>query len=113
MIDEAIRLVQNRQRSQIAVIDDSQTVRKLFEMCLRREGYTVRSFANGVEALECYIAGEEAPQLVFLDVEMPRMDGYEVAQILSHRVGFERTAIVFVSQYSGRLQRLKGRLCGG
>jgi CheY-like chemotaxis protein len=65
----------------VLVIDDSATVRKIIEVCLKRAGYAVIGFPDGVEAIRWLATLQErCPQLVFLDIGMPRMDGYAVAQ---------------------------------
>ena len=97
----------------VLVIDDSATVRKILEVCLRRAGYEVISFSDGVEAIR-WLATLEAflPQLVFLDIEMPRMDGYAVAQYFKARPQYSHMVIVMLSARTGILDRLKGRLAG-
>jgi chemosensory pili system protein ChpA (sensor histidine kinase/response regulator) len=62
----------------ILVVDDSLTVRKITGRLLQREGYRVATAKDGVEALE--FMQEEVPAVLLLDIEMPRMDGFEVAR---------------------------------
>jgi chemosensory pili system protein ChpA (sensor histidine kinase/response regulator) len=62
----------------IMVVDDSLTVRKIASRFLQREGYRVCTARDGVEALE--MLEDEMPALMLLDIEMPRMDGYEVVR---------------------------------
>jgi twitching motility two-component system response regulator PilG len=97
----------------VLVIDDSATVRKILEVCLRRAGYEMISFPDGVEAIR-WLATPEAflPQLAFLDIEMPRMDGYAVAQYLKARPQYSHMVIAMLSGRTGILDRLKGRLAG-
>ncbi|HEY6406722.1 MAG TPA: response regulator [Ktedonobacteraceae bacterium] len=97
----------------VLVIDDSATVRKILEVCLKRAGYEVIGFRDGVEAIR-WLATPEArhPRLVFLDIQMPRMDGYAVAQYLKARHQLSDIVIVMLSGRAGILDRLKGRLAG-
>ncbi len=97
----------------IWIIDDSPTVRKIVETCLRREGFAVKSFGDGVEALR-WLASPEArlPGMIFLDIGLPKMDGYAVARALKAQPRFQETVIVMLSRYDGVLARLKGRLAG-
>lgn len=97
----------------VLAIDDSLTVRKIVETSLRREGFEVISFADGVEALR-WLNGPEgrSPDLVLLDVNMPGMDGYEVARQLKARLRRRGTAIVMLTRRDGVVDRLKGRLAG-
>jgi CheY-like chemotaxis protein len=64
------------ERATILVVDDDPGVREVLEMVLSDEGYRVASAGDGREAL-AYLAHEEAPDLVLLDIMMPVMDGYE------------------------------------
>jgi twitching motility two-component system response regulator PilG len=97
----------------VLVIDDSITVRKIVETCLRRRGLDVVSFADGVEALQ-WLNGPQgrSPDLVLLDVTMPRMDGYEVARHLNARLRRRGTVIVMLTRRDGVIDRIKGRLVG-
>jgi DNA-binding response OmpR family regulator len=98
----------------IMVIDDSPTVRKIIETCLRREEFDVRSFADGVEAMRWITNDSEArvPDLVLLDIGLPKMDGYEVARRLKAKPAFNNTIIIMLSKRDGVIDRLKGRLAG-
>ncbi len=97
----------------ILVVDDSLTVRKVVEVTLRRAGFDVLSFADGVTALR-WLRGPEAvmPALIYLDIGLPRMDGYEVARVLRGLPGLEHTAIIMLSARAGLLDCLKSRLVG-
>ncbi len=97
----------------IVVIDDSLTVRKILETCLRRAGYEVKSFPDGVEALRWFTKPEACvPALVLVDLGLPRLDGYDVIRLLKARPGFEQTVLVILSRRDGVLDRIKGRLAG-
>jgi twitching motility two-component system response regulator PilG len=97
----------------IMVIDDSTTVRNIIATTLQREGYDVVSFPDGVEAMR-RIAQPHArtPDLVFLDITLPKMDGYEVARRLKSIPRFSNTVIVMLSRHDGVINRLKARLAG-
>lgn len=96
------------------VIDDSPTVRKIIETCLGREGFDVRSFVDGVEAMRWITNDAEArvPDLVLLDIGLPKMDGYEVARLFKAKSMFNNTIIIMLSRRDGVIDRLKGRLAG-
>lgn len=98
----------------VAIIDDSPTVRKIIETCLKRENYQVIAFNDGIEALRWYVENKQAPipALVFLDIEMPKMDGYQVARYLKARATFANTTIIMISRRNGVIDRLKARLSG-
>ncbi len=97
----------------VMVIDDSLVIRKILETCLRRAGYDIRSFPDGVEAL-CWLNTTEAriPDLVVVDLGLPRLDGYQVIQQIKARPALARTKLVILSRRDGVLDRLKGRLVG-
>ncbi len=98
----------------IMVIDDSPTVRKIIETCLRREDFDVRSFTDGVEAMRWITNDPEAriPDLVLLDINLPKMDGYEVARRFKTKPIFNNTIIIMLSRRDSVIDRLKGRLAG-
>ena len=97
----------------VMVIDDSPTVRKIVETCLRREGFTVVAFADGVEAMQSLTHPQaRIPDLVVLDIALPKMDGYEVARRLKTKPQFNKTIIIMLSRRDGLIDRLKGRLAG-
>jgi twitching motility two-component system response regulator PilG len=97
----------------VMVIDDSATVRKIIETCLRREGFVVEGYADGVEAMKALTSTQaRIPDLVLLDINLPKMDGYEVARKFKTKPQFNNTVIVMLSRRDGVIDRLKGRLAG-
>ncbi len=96
------------------VIDDSPTVRKILEVSLRREGLEVVSYPDGVEAFRAITTGQldRLPDLLFLDIELPRMNGFEVARHLRAKPQWNQTAIVVLSRRDGIIDQLKARLAG-
>jgi twitching motility two-component system response regulator PilG len=97
----------------IMVIDDSTTVRKIIETCLGRQGFQVLGFPDGIEAMRWLMGPtSRVPDLVLLDIGLPKMDGYEVARRLKTKPQFSDTVIVMLSRRDGMIDRLKGRLAG-
>lgn len=99
----------------VMIIDDSTTVRKIIETCLSRQGFEVQGFSDGVEAIRWLTQTEtkvRVPDLVILDVDLPKMDGYEVARRLKTKPQFGNTIIVMLSRHDGMIDKLKGRLVG-
>lgn len=95
------------------IIDDSLTVRKILEVTLRREGLEVLSFADGMEALRVLeLEPQLIPDLLFLDLALPGMDGITVLRLLRARSRFDAMVIVILSRRDGMLDRLKSRLAG-
>ena len=83
-------------KPRILVIDDEAAIRDSLRMILEYEGYEVLQAATGDEGIK--LVEREAPDLVFLDIKMPGMDGLEVLQKLRHLV--ETTPIVVVSGHA-------------
>lgn len=98
----------------VMVIDDSPTVRKIVEVSLRREGLEVVSFPDGIEALRAITNRQidHVPDLVVLDIDLPKMNGYEIARYLRSKPQWSRTVIVILSRHDGMIDRLKARLAG-
>jgi twitching motility two-component system response regulator PilG len=98
----------------IAIIDDSQTVQKIIEACLTRESYQVITFNDGITALRYFLKEHQVqiPDLVFLDIELPYMDGYQVVRYLKARPTLAHTIIVMISRHNGIADRLKAKLAG-
>jgi twitching motility two-component system response regulator PilG len=98
----------------VMVIDDSPTVRKIIEVNLRREGLDVVSYPDGIEALRAISTGQldRLPDLLFLDIELPRMNGFEVARHLRAKPQWNRTVIIMISRRESLIDRVKARLVG-
>jgi DNA-binding response OmpR family regulator len=97
----------------VLVIDDSLTVRKIMEVSLRREGFEVLSFPDGLQALDALTRGEiNVPDLILLDVGLPKMDGYQVARTLKQKNRFGNTVILMLSGRDSVIDKIKGRLAG-
>jgi CheY-like chemotaxis protein len=83
----------------IMVVDDSLTVRKIIEVTLRREDYEVVAVPDGVEALRYLLTeGARLPDLILLDLVMPRMDGFEFALKIKQRPQFKAIPLVVISR---------------
>lgn len=94
----------------ILVVDDSPTVRKLIAGKLEKSGHFVVSAVDGVDALEKL--AEISPDLVLLDITMPRMDGYEVCkEIRAGRFGKD-LPVVMISGKDGFFDKVRGRMAG-
>ena len=97
----------------VMIIDDSLTVRKIIETSLKREGFESVSYSDGIEALRALNEKRHRiPDLVILDIGLPKMDGYEVARHLKTKSQFGNTVIIMLSGRDGVIDRLKGRLAG-
>jgi CheY-like chemotaxis protein len=79
----------------ILIAEDELDIRNLIAFTLRFNGYEVTAAANGEEAVAA--AAQAAPDLILLDVRMPRMDGYEACRQIKLLPGLERVPVVFLS----------------
>ena len=98
----------------VMIVDDSPTVRKIIETSLRREGFESVSYSDGIEALRAITEQRmrHIPDLVILDIGLPKMDGYEFARRLKTKPQFNNTVIVMLTSRDRVIDRLKGRLAG-
>ena len=94
----------------VMVIDDSRTIRRTAETLLQKEGYQVISATDGFEALS--MIADNKPDLIFLDVMMPRLDGYQTCALLKHHQVFRHTPVVMLSSKDGLFDRARGRVVG-
>jgi len=94
----------------ILVVDDSVTVRKVTSRILRRQGYRVLTAKDGIEALKAM--QEEIPAVILLDIEMPRMDGFEVATRVRASQDLKHIPIVMITSRTGDKHRQRAMELG-
>ena len=92
------------------VVDDSVTMRKVTSRLLERQGYRVLMARDGVEALA--MLNESRPDVMLLDVEMPRMDGFELVSRIRHQSGLEDLPIIMITSRTGAKHRERARELG-
>ncbi len=89
------RLPVRQEEQYVLVVDDSPSVRRVVSNMLKNAGWEVQTARDGVEALE--VAGKRAPAAVLLDIEMPRMDGYELISTLRSQEQFRHLPLVVLT----------------
>ena len=94
----------------ILVIDDSNTVRQSAEMFLRQGGYEVFLAEDGFDALSK--VSDHQPDLIFCDILMPRLDGYQTCAIIKRNPHYENIPIVMLSSKDGVFDKARGRMVG-
>ena len=94
----------------VMVIDDSKTIRRTAETLLAREGAEVTTAVDGFEAL-AKIA-ETEPQIIFVDIMMPRLDGYQTCTLIKHNQRFRHTPVIMLSSKDGLFDKARGRIVG-
>ena len=92
------------------VVDDSVTVRKVTTRLLERQGYEVVTAKDGVDAIEKL--EEITPDIMLLDIEMPRMDGFEVATLVRHNERMSELPIIMITSRTGEKHRERAFLTG-
>ncbi|THB64632.1 MAG: response regulator [Gammaproteobacteria bacterium] len=92
------------------VIDDSKTIRRTAETLLRKEGCDVVTATDGFEAL-AKIADHQ-PGIIFIDIMMPRLDGYQTCALIKHNQMFKNTPVIMLSSKDGLFDRARGRIVG-
>lgn len=94
----------------ILVVDDSNTVRRSAEIFLKQSGYAVMVAEDGFDALAK--VNDYLPQLVFCDIVMPRLDGYQTCSIIKSNARFAGVPIVMLSSKDGVFDKARGRMAG-
>ena len=94
----------------VLVVDDSLTVRRASQRLLERHGYTVALARDGIEALERL--QQHCPAAVLLDIEMPRMDGFELLSALRDDVRFRALPVVMITSRIAERHRERATLLG-
>ncbi len=94
----------------VLVIDDSKTIRRTAETLLSKEGCTVYTAVDGFDAL-AKIA-DHHPDVIFVDIMMPRLDGYQTCSLIKHNKVFRNTPVIMLSSKDGLFDRARGRIVG-
>ena len=94
----------------ILVIDDSKTIRRTAETLLSKEGCTVFTAVDGFDALSKI--ADHKPDLIFVDIMMPRLDGYQTCSLIKHNRNFKDTPVIMLSSKDGLFDRARGHIVG-
>lgn len=96
--------------TKVMVIDDSNTMRRSAELFLKSAGFQVILAEDGFDAL-AKIA-EQHPQIIFVDIMMPRLDGYQTCALIKRNERFKSTPVIMLSSKDGLFDRARGRMAG-
>ncbi len=107
--DQVEALKQSEQKM-ILVVEDSSTTRKVIAITLSRQGYRVVEAADGLEALSRI--SEERPDLIMLDVILPKMDGYKILSIIKGNREFKDIPVIMLTSKDGFINKMKGKMAG-
>ena len=94
----------------VMVIDDSKTIRRTAETLLTRAGYEVITATDGFESLSRIV--DHAPDIIFVDIMMPRLDGYQTCALIKRNQVFKKTPVIMLSSKDGLFDRARGRIVG-
>ncbi len=94
----------------VMVVDDSNTIRKSVESILNKVGCQVDTAVDGYDALSKI--AELQPDLIFIDIMMPRLDGYQICALIKNNPQFRNTPVVMLSSKDGLFDKAKGRVVG-
>lgn len=94
----------------VMIIDDSKTIRRTAETLLKKEGCDVITATDGFEAL-AKIA-EHKPSIIFVDIMMPRLDGYQTCALIKHNRIFKQTPVIMLSSKDSIFDKARGRIVG-
>jgi twitching motility two-component system response regulator PilG len=94
----------------VLVIDDSHTIRRSAEIFLKQGGHEVLLAEDGFDALSK--VNDYEPNLIFCDILMPRLDGYQTCAIIKRNVKFSAVPIVMLSSKDGVFDKARGRMVG-
>ncbi len=94
----------------VMIIDDSKTIRRTAETLLKKAGCDVINAENGFEALPIISANH--PDIIFVDIMMPRLDGYQTCALIKNNPRFQATPVIMLSSKDGLFDRAKGRVVG-
>jgi twitching motility two-component system response regulator PilG len=96
--------------TRVMVIDDSNTIRRSAEIFLKQAGCEVILATDGFEALAKI--NDHEPAIIFCDILMPRLDGYQTCALIKRSPRFSKTPVVMLSSKDGLFDRARGRMVG-
>jgi twitching motility two-component system response regulator PilG len=94
----------------VVVIDDSKTIRRTAEMLLKKAGCEVITATDGFESLSKVM--EHQPNIIFVDIMMPRLDGYQTCALIKNNQAFKKIPVVMLSSKDGLFERARSRIVG-
>ena len=94
----------------VMIIDDSNTIRRSAEIFLKQGGYEVVLAEDGFDALSK--VNDHAPDVIFCDILMPRLDGYQTCAIIKRNPKFTNTPVIMLSSKVGLFDKARGRMVG-
>jgi twitching motility two-component system response regulator PilG len=100
----------HEERGSVLIVDFSPTVRKIMRISLERAGYKVVSAGDGMQALASI--NESIPDLIFVDIKLPHMDGYQLCKVIKSHGLTKEVPVVMLSGKVGVLDKMKIKMAG-
>jgi len=100
----------NESALKVLVVDDSNTIRRSAEIFLKQGGHEVLLAEDGFDALSK--VNDYQPHLIFCDILMPRLDGYQTCAIIKRNTRFSSVPVVMLSSKDGVFDKARGRMAG-
>jgi len=94
----------------VMIIDDSKTIRRTAETLLTKAGFDVITATDGFEALS--VIADNKPDIIFVDIMMPRLDGYQTCALIKNNKEFKKTPVIMLSSKDSLFDRARGRVVG-
>jgi len=101
---------QSSPKLKVMIVDDSKTIRRTAENLLSKAGYNVCAASDGFSALAEVV--DNKPDIIFMDIMMPRLDGYQACALIKNNDNFKNTPIIMLSSKDGLFDRARGRIAG-
>ena len=101
---------QENENLKVMVVDDSRTIRRTAESLLRKAGFDVITVNDGFEALGAVV--DHRPDLIFMDIMMPRLDGYQACALIKHNAAYQEIPVIMLSSKDGLFDKARGRIVG-
>ena len=108
--DSAAASLQEKIKRKILVVEDSSTIRKVISITLSQKGYDIIEAEDGLEALSKL--NETKPDLMLLDIILPKMDGYQILSIIRENPEFKNIPVIMLTSKDGIINKVKGKVAG-
>jgi len=100
----------NFEALKVMVVDDSNTIRRTAETILTKAGCDVVTAIDGFDSLAKIV--DVVPDVIFVDIMMPRLDGYQTCALIKNNNEFKQTPVIMLSSKDGLFDKAKGRIVG-
>jgi twitching motility two-component system response regulator PilG len=108
--DSTAILLPKKKGRKILVVEDSSTIRKVISITLGQKGYEIIEAGDGLEALSRL--NEAKPDLILLDIILPKMDGYQILSIIRENPEFKNIPVIMLTSKDGIINKVKGKVAG-